>query len=370
MLSPDVTDTLKKLTDAYSGIVAVDNFALSCESIEIVPIPDEPDWLPAVSDEIAQLDKAADAWQLDRAQILAPVLLAFQSFYATFSGVARLLNPATNNNADFWIGILGETLLPEVNKSLAVTQDAEAEMAKRMAAFSAVLPQMDKSIAAGWSALADEEKQMLKLTEQLGALEQQVQSYGATLTSDAIATNKGIAQSAVQMLYTAGAAGAEASVPIVGLVVAVLTIGKSFYDMIDDDDKLIDTMNQINAIKQQLSDEALGLALTKSTLQTLYGVEEQYLALRDAIPGLVDLWTTMQSKVEDAIDALQAGARPDQYLDLKTLPKALAAWQSINTFVGQILQVDITVGEPVTIDIAKAEIRPTFADLPRALSLV
>lgn len=365
MLSPDLTDTTDKLTDAYAGIVGLDNFTLSCESIQIVPIANEPDWLQAVSTEIKQLDQAADAWQQDRAAIWAPVLLAFQSFYATFSGVATVLDPAKTDDRQFWIDMLEKTLLPEVNKSLASTKGAQAELEKRMAAFSAILPQMDESIAAGWTSLASEEQQMLNLAQQLGALQQTVQSLGTKLTSDAIASGKGIAQSAVSMLYTAGAAGAEASVPIVGLVVAVVTIGKSFYDMVEDDNQLIAAMNQINAVKLELSDDALGLALTKSTLQTLYSVEEQYLALRDAIPGLVDVWTLMQSKVEDAIEALEAGAQPNQYLDLKTLPNALATWQSINTFVGQILKADITVGEPVTIDIARAEIYPTLAGLPR-----
>lgn len=365
MLAPDVADTVNRLTAAYSGIVAVDAFALSCESIRIVPIPDEPDWLPAVSAEIQQLDTAADAWQLDRSNVWSPVVLAFENYSAAFSGVAKMLDPAKTNDADFWISILNQTLLPAVNNSLAATQGAETEFSQRLDAFSAVLPQMDQSIAAGWAALASEEQQMLQLTEQLGELNQSVQALGSKLTSDAIATNKGIAQSAVSMLYAAGSAGVEASVPILGLVVAVVTIGKSFYDLVEDDNHLIADMNQINAIKVQLSDEALGLALTKSTLQTLYSVEEQYLAVRDAIPGLVDLWINEQTKIQDTIEALQAGAQPNQYLNLKTLPKALAAWQSINTFVSQISAVDITVGEPVTLDIAKAQIRPTIATPPR-----
>ncbi len=363
MLSPDLPDAIDKLTDAYAGIVGIDNFALSCESIQIVPIPDQPDWLSEVAAEFKQLDAAADAWQQDRGEIWSPVILAFQDYFSIFSGVAKTLDPSASNDVDLWINVLSETLLPQANKSLAATQGAEKELEQRMSAFSAVLPEMDKSIADGWNALANEEQQMLQLTEQLGELVNTVQGLGSKITSDAIASDKGIAQSAVTMLYAAGAAGAQASIPIVGLVIAVISIGKSFYDMIEDDNQLIATMNQINAIKGQLSNEALGLALTKSTLQTLYSTEEQYLALRDALPGLVDLWVTQQSKIEDAIDALKAGAQPNQYLDLMTLPQAFIAWQSINTFVAQLLKTDITVGQPVTIDISQAQIRPTFPTL-------
>jgi len=364
MLAPDVNDTLDKLTDAYSGIVGLDSFALSCESIHVAVIPDEPDWLPAVATEFQQLDAAADAWQLDRAQVWAPVILAFQNYYAMFTGVATL-SPTTNNNASFWIKLLGETLLPQVNESLAATQASHRELEQRMEAFSKVLPAMNKSIEQGWNALASEEQQMLQLTEQLGEMVESVQALGSKMTSESIAAGTGIAQSSVSLLYAAAAAGAEAAIPVAGIAMAVISIGKNFYDMIADDNTLIADMNQIAAIQAQLSEEALQVALTKSTLQTLYRIEGEYLALHDALPGLVDLWVNQQSKIQDAIDALHAGAQPDQYLDLLTLPQALVAWDSINTFVTQLSDVDITVGEPVTIDIAAAEIRPTFTQFPR-----
>lgn len=364
MLAPDVNDTQDRLTDAYSNVVGLDSFAVSCESIRIATIPDEPSWLPAVAVEVQQLDSAADAWQLDRADIWAPVLLAFENYYAMFTGVAGL-SPSSNNDAAFWIKLLGETLLPQVNQSLAATQAADVALKQRMAAFSAVLPAMNKSIEQGWNALGDEEQQMLQLTEQLGELVDSVEALGSSMTSQDIATDKGIAQSAVSLLYEVGSAGAEATVPIAGMAMAVLSIGESFYNLIADDNQLIATMNQINAIKAQLSDEALGVALTKSTLQTLYRVEGQFLVLRDALPALVDLWITQQAKTQDAIDALQAGAQPDQYLDLLTLPQALAAWTSINNFVTQLSKTDISVGEPVTIDISSTTVRPTFANFMR-----
>lgn len=366
MLAPDPKDAIGRLTDTYQGIVGIDNFALTCQSIAIVPIADEPDWLPPVAVEFDQLGDAANAWQLDRAQIWAPVILAFQNYSAVFAGVADLGSPGKSNNATLWIEVLSQTLLPEVGKSLAMTQAADRQLQARMQAFSDVLPQLEASIAAGWNALANEERQMLELTEQLGELVSSVQALGSKITSDAISSDTGIAQSAVSMLYTAGADGVAASVPVLGLVVAVLSIGKSFYDLIEDDKQLITLMNRINAIKVQLSGQALGLALTKSTLQTLYSVEAQYLALRDTLPLLVDLWANQQTKVQDAIEALKAGAQPDRYLDLVALPKAQLAWQTVDTFVAHLSKTDVTVGEPVTIDIGKAEIRPTFPTLARA----
>ncbi|WP_164319124.1 hypothetical protein, partial [Pseudomonas viridiflava] len=136
--------------------------------IQIVKIANEPDWLPAVAAEFKQLDSAADAWQQDRSQVWSPVILAFENYFAMFSGVANTLNASTNNSVAFWINALNATLLPEAKKSLRATQSAKAELELRMTAFSALLPELDKSIAAGWNAVASEEQQRLKLTEELG----------------------------------------------------------------------------------------------------------------------------------------------------------------------------------------------------------
>ena len=361
MLAPVVNDAMDKLTDAYSGIAAIDNFSISCQSIAIAKLTQDPDWLPPVRVEIAMLNQDAGAWQLARPAIWAPVLASFVNYFSTMSGVADAYDPKGNNETAVWIKLLQDTLLPAVSNCLKTCQAADLALRTKTSSFSAVLPQLDKSIQAGWDALGSEEQEMLKLAEQLGGLFQTVQSLGATLDSDIISSGKDYTQTAVTMLYEAAAAGEAAEIPIVGIVVAVFTIGKSFYDIIKDDDELIAAMDQINKVKAALSDEALAVALTKSTLQTLYSLEAQYLALRDAIPELIDLWTTEQSKVEDAINALQAGANPNQYLDLLTLPIALADWTSINDFVGKVINLDATVGQPVTIDIGKAEIRPTLA---------
>ncbi|MEH3053774.1 MAG: hypothetical protein PGN13_07150 [Patulibacter minatonensis] len=359
MLNPSIQDTRDKLTAAYGGVLAVDAFARSVQSVQIVPIENIPSWLPPVENEFDQLTKAADAWQLDRADIWAPVITGFEKFAATFAAVAAPQQSANYTPAD-WISVLSETLLPAAAEAKAAVQASDVALGDRQSAFSNVLPSMDASIAAGWAALGSEEAAAQLLSQQLGSLGQQVIALGDTLTSDAIATDKGIAQSAVSMLYAAGSAGLEASVPILGLTVAVITIGKSFYDMVSDDTKLAQTMQQIQATQKQLSDEALAIAMTKSVLQTLYAVEEQYLALRDGLPGLVDTWTLQQQSISSVIDALRAGADPKLVFDLVTLPQAATSWQDIDTFVDQVKAADISAGEPVTVDVQAGTVRPTL----------
>lgn len=366
MLAPDVNDTFNKLTSAYTGILAIDNFSAASQSIQIVTLPKDPDWLPPVREEISELTTASDAWQMARPEIWSGTLLAFVNYINTFSGFASTVKASKPATTADWIALLQQTLLPAVGGALAATQSAERQVADKLTPFSGVLPLMDKSIQAGWDALASEEQDMLKLTEQLGELNQTVQNLGVQLDSSIISSGKSYISTAVTMLYTAAAAGEAASVPVLGLAVAVFTTAKSFYDLVKNDDDLIAALNQINDIKAELTDDALGVALTKSTLQTLYSLEEEYLAAKDALPGLIDLWTAQQTSVQDTINALQAGANPDQYFDLLTVPIAQTSWQQINGFLQNLINIDVTVGEPVTIDIAKAEIYPTFeASRPR-----
>ncbi len=366
MLAPDVNDTFNKLTSAYTGILAIDNFSSASQSIQIVKLPKDPDWLPPVREEISELTTASDAWQMARPEIWSGTLLAFVNYINTFSGFASTVKASKPATTADWIALLQQTLLPAVGGALAATQSAERQVADKLTPFSGVLPLMDKSIQAGWDALASEEQDMLKLTEQLGELNQTVQNLGVQLDSSIISSGKSYISTAVTMLYTAAAAGEAASVPVLGLAVAVFTTAKSFYDLVKNDDDLIAALNQINDIKAELTDDALGVALTKSTLQTLYSLEEEYLAAKDALPGLIDLWTAQQTSVQDTINALQAGANPDQYFDLLTVPIAQTSWQQINGFLQNLINIDVTVGEPVTIDIAKAEIYPTLeASRPR-----
>jgi hypothetical protein len=67
-----------------------------------------------------------------------------------------------------------------------------------------------------------------------------------------------------------------------------------------------------------------------------------------------------ETKVQDAINALKAGAKPDHYLDLLTLQIADTNWEEIIDFVTRITQSDIQIGQPVTLDIGKATIEPTL----------
>lgn len=367
MLAPTINDAKERLTDAYAGVLALDGFSQSVSSIQVVKLPEDPDWLPPVRGELGALRDDAGAWSLKRAGIWAPVLVSVVDYAPSVQALANQARARGEMSSAQWIELLETVLLKPARGSLADVTGAEAALSSRRAAFSAVLPQIDRSIAEGWGALGAEEVQMTRLAEEIGGLQQLASSYGAKLDSDAISTGKTIATTAVKMLYAAGAAGTSAAIPVLGIGVAVLTIGKSFYDLIEDNEKIIKTMQRISALQAQMSAEAQALALTKATLMVLYDIEKQYLAARDALPAVIDMWKAEVTKVEDAVNALQAGAQPDQYLDLLTLDAAATNWSAILDFADRLAHADIAMGLPVTLDIGKGTITSVPAPAPEKL---
>jgi hypothetical protein len=360
MLAPSIDGAKNDLTQAYQSILSLDGFATTTSDLQIVKLPKDPDWLPPVRTELDQLHAAANEWTIARPDIWSPVLVAFIDYITTFRSFAATAKNGGFTTTQEWIDGLEKLLLPELQSNLSKSKAIHADLETKRSHFSAVLPQIDKSIQQGWSELGKEEKEMMQLASEIGGLQQLASSYGAKLTSDALSGGKSYVSSAVSLLYAAGAAGAEASIPILGIVTTVFAIGKSFYDIIEDNEKLIKTMTRIAALQQELSADAQGLALTKGTLQVLYNLEKNYLASSDAMPLIIDLWSAEETKVQDAINALKAGAKPDHYLDLLTLQIADTNWEEIIDFVTRITQSDIQIGQPVTLDIGKATIEPTL----------
>jgi len=367
MLAPDINSSQKDLTQSYQSMLSLDGFATTISNLRIVILPKDPDWLPLVRNELKTLRTDSYDWLNRRPDIWSRIPLSFISYGSTFKGVADTAKASGFKTKEDWIKILEGVLLPALRENVKNCKAADAELRTCRSKFSAVLPQIDKSIQVGWTELGKEEKLMLKLAGEIGELEQLAASYGAKLTSDVFSGGKSYVSSSMSLLYAAAAAGAEASIPIIGIATTVFAIGKSFYDIIEDNQKLIETMTRVVKTQEQLSNEAQGLALTKGTLQVLYNLEKMYLASRDALPAMVKLWSREEIKVTDAINALKAGASPDQYLDLLTLDVAETNWQVITQFVQKIMDSDFQVGPPVTLDIAESKIKPGL--LTKKLSL-
>ncbi len=361
MLAPNLNDTYNRLTDSYTSITSLDGFSSTVLDLQILTLPKDPSWLPGVRHNLGLLKSAANSWQINRPNIWAPVLLAFSQYASVFQSIPKQTKDLDSAK---WLDLINSLLLPEIQESLLKLKGADDQLKQSRSEFSNVLPLIDQSIAQGWSELGQEEKAMQQLATELGNLSAQASALGAKITSDAISGNKDILTNSVKMLYAAASAGAEASIPVLGIAIAVITISKGFYDLAKDSQELADTMRKVTQIQTELSNEALGLALTKGTLQVLYNLEKQYLSTQDALPLLIDLITTEATKLTDARNALMAGANPKQYIDLVSVPSALSNWEQINQFVNQLIKTDPQVTAPVVLDIGKAEVTQLLTAVP------
>jgi hypothetical protein len=352
MFAPTFSDASTRLTDSYATAQSLTGFANTVNAIAILNLPDEPDWLGPVRTEVVALQKTASSWVVASPGVVSPLLLAFIDYAPQFLALAKTVgtDPATFSKAQ-WLDLLG-TLKTSVAGSITKTTGAKTAVEAQLAAIAKLLPQIDASIQAGWDALADEEQQMLKVAEAMGSFVGKVEDLGVSITASEIGGGKDFFINNVDFIYSGIAeGGAEASIPVIGFVAALFTIGETFYDIIEDDNKLIEDMNQINELQSELSAEAVQVTLTKSTLQTLYLLQDQYLATHDAIPELIDLWQAQSDRVDDAIDAIEAGAEPALYLDIIAIPAAAAVWQQLLDFANAFVSFQAKNGPPVTIDI-------------------
>lgn len=361
MLAPDNRSTNDKSAAAYAGVVSMDSLSTSCSGVQIAHLIKDPAWLPPVRLEVAGLHQAAAAWRQNRPDVWAPVLLAFDTYIPRFDAFFGAVDSGRSTSADVWLTALREVLLPGLDTCVESVAAAGHLLDRCRADFSAILPRIDRSIAQGWAALAAEEEDMLRLTRELGSLDELVRGLGSTIDSDGISTAKDYVSNVVSLLYDVGTAGAEASVPVLGAVTAVLTLGKDLYDLISENADLEKVLDRITEVTAELTSDALGVALTKSTLQLLYRLEHDFLASKDALPQVVDMWSSEREKVRAAVSSLEAGARPEDYAELQTLPIARASWQSIADFTANLKRSDIAVGRPVTIDIGKHMTAPTLS---------
>ena len=356
MLAPDITTVYNQLTDAYNSVTSLDGFSSTGLDLQLLKLPNEANWLPGVRKEFDLLREASNSWMINRPKVWAPVILAFTDYSTTFLAVAEDLKKGKKLNKEEWLSILNDVLLPAIKQGQKKLSAADSELNNLRSKFSRILPLIDESIQKGWIELGAEEQAMQDLAFELSSLSSQAMALGSKIDSDAISTDKAIVTTSAKMLYAATSAGAEASIPVLGVAIAVITISKGFYDIVKDAQELEDTMREITKIQSELSDEAQGLALTKGTLQVLYNLEKQFLMTQDSFPILMSTWTNEETKIQEAVNALNAGADPSLYFDLQSIPSAAANWQAIDGFNNKLINIDTSLGLPVTFDIANHKI--------------
>ncbi|MBR0872375.1 hypothetical protein JQ633_18570 [Bradyrhizobium tropiciagri] len=345
MLSPSINVANSLLAQAFNEVLRLDSYSISAGGTTIGVLQKDPAWLAPVRNQVGMLGQAGAKWIEDKPSIWGTVLTQFSNYGSAFAGVAD----AKATTSEQWIKLLNDVLLSQANKSIDATNIAATELQSHYQAFKNIQPLLESSINAGWDALQNEEQQMVKIAAQLTRLEDLVGSLQDSITAGDLSTGQSVVTTTVKTLYNV-ATGVDESFSFLGMAAAAFTVGKFYYDIITKTAAVGETLQQIAKLQIEASQEAQAAAGTKLVLRLLYNLELSFGRIVDVMPQIVTMWTTERDKVQQAIQALKAGANPETYFDIFTIPIANANWQAISKFAIAIPATKTTVGPPVTLD--------------------
>lgn len=349
MLSPSINVANGLLAQAFNETLRLDSYSVSAGGTTIGVLPKDPEWLASVRSRLAMLAQAGAKWIMDKPAIWSPVLTQFTDYASAFAGVADTQAKGRITTTDQWIKLLKEVLLSSLNTSINVTNASADVLKSHYQAFKDIQPLLEGSINAGWAELQDEEQQMVKIAEQLTHLQDLVGSLEDSITSGDISTGQSVVTTTVKTIYNIAMETGE-SFSFLGMAASAFTVGKFYYDIITKTAEVGETLQQIAKLQIEASDEAQAAAGTKLVLRLLYNLELTFGQIVDVMPQIVTMWSTERDKIQQTIQALQAGADPTTLFDLFTISIANSNWQAISKFALAIPSTKTTVGPPVTLD--------------------
>jgi hypothetical protein len=286
---------------------------------------------------------------MEKPGLWSSVLVQFSNYASAFQGVADMAQGGKIATAAQWVEVLSDVLLPQLGKAAASTDKAGAQVQAAMQRFAVIQPLLEASIDDGWQELAHEEQQMVKLASELTHLQDKVAALESSITSGVISSGQGVITTSVKTVYSIVAAGG-AAFSFLSLGTSVITVGKSYYDLITATSDIADTLTQIAALQLQVSEAAQAAAGTKLVLQLVYNLQKSFLAIQDVLPRISAMWRAEQEKLQSAVEALRSGADPHTYFEIFSIPTANANWQAINDFALAIPGLKRQVGKPVLLN--------------------
>lgn len=350
MLTPSINLVEGLLAQAYNEILQLDGYSQTVQGITIGKLVPDPDWLTPVRSRVAMLGQVGAQWLEAKPNIWGPVLTQFSDYATAFASVADMQKQGLITSQDQWIQILNDVLLAQLSKAATATTAAANALKSHYQMFSDIQPLLEQSVTAGWAALQDEEQQMISITEQLTHLQDLVDQLEDSITEADISTGKSVVTTTVKILYGIATEAGE-SFSFLGMATSAFTVGELYSNIINGTAEVGETLQQIAALQLEASEEAQAAAGTKMVLQLLYSLVNSFgIIVDDVMPQIATMWSNEQEKVQQAIDALNAGADPTSYFELSTMPIANANWQAISTFALAIPTMKSVIGPPVTLD--------------------
>ena len=357
MLSPNINNTTDQLAQGYSTIRKVDAFAFASMHTMVGKLHPDPAWLPTVRQRIELLSEAGERWRAKKTYVWGPVLNQFINYATLFSGCAQSASRA-GDDRDAWIEILN-TMNAALAAGKKVTLAAESESICQINNLNNIRQELDNNIATAWSSLGSEEQAMVDLAAQVRALQDQLGNLEGPLSRAEIASGKNFIQSPVSVSYTVVSAGGR-EIPFLAFTGLLFTVGRMAYDLIVTNKEIDQTISKIMMLRINMSEDAQAAAISKAIIQLIDNFDKSLLAVNSQLPPLAGMWEAEQAKVHQVINAINAGAKPLQVIDLVAMPAAAADWNTLSDFCIKLSQLTKN-GQPVTLTTTKPVTTLNFA---------
>ena len=349
MFAPDINTTKNKLTTLFNEIRGVSAYSIGIQDTLIGTLPEEPNWIPAVRSEMKILSKAGSNWIINYPNSWADILTYFANYGTEFAAFSEEIKENIHNLSKNQIISLLSSLSNELGNCASKTKKSLDKLTGFENQFTAVFPTLNASINSGWEELSEEEAEMVAIAEALTHLQDEISNLQSKIDSSSISGGKTFVQTNVKIAYSILTATGEVAVPYLSIVTLAYTIGKTFYDIISDTDKINEDLLKIGNLQMKASEEAQAAAATKSIIQYLYNIEIQFLSLKKHGTGLITIWKDEKSKIDEAINAIYAGADPASFLDILTMSIANKNWDALLKYTQQILNIQREYGPVVNL---------------------
>lgn len=345
MLSPNVINVGDSLAATYTNMVKLKSYTYCCNNISIATLSPDPDWLHTVRDRINILSNNCVPFIQNQSYIKAKIISAFIDYTTLFDGFQQISKAIATK--DEWIEALNQ-LKDGLITSKTATYNASVEYNNYSTTIKSTQVLLKESIDSGWLELNNEEIVMVELAAKLQQLQDKLSSFEDDFSGAQLSSGKEYIQTSVVMTYDILTAGAEASIPFLGIASLAFTVGNFFYDMYKNDAEVTQILNDIAVLKGKATANAQAAAATKMLLQVCYNLELEFLGINTNIDLLTQMWDAEIDKINIVIDAIETGSNPQHNIQLQTMSAAMATWETLKGYCNKIIDAPIQ-GEAVSI---------------------
>lgn len=349
MLCPNNITSVDLLCSVYSNIKRTDSFTHGCMNTFIGFLSIEPDWLSNLRIVMGTLRDTCSKWQISKPKIWSQLLLSFVNYYTTFKGFTET-SKKYGDNKEIWISAL-EQLKNELINEKNAYQVAENQFQSYIDDLQKLESLIASNINDVWDVLSDKETKMVQIASEFISLQYKVNQLQSDFNSSEIANGKSYTQSVVKISYSI-LSSEGVRIPYLNSASLLYTISDLDYGLITNYEEINLSLEKIADFQVKASAEAQALAVTKSILQMITNLKTNLIASKKGISDFSQMWLNEIDKINQVINFIHSGIDPSMYIDLKSMPSALATWKALADYVPKLIE-GFKSGKDIILEIKK-----------------